>query len=180
MYCRVKYIPEDNSEQMKHIGSVQKIKKMWNLTFLLSDKLYKCWLCCHTFMANSPLVATGLPTVAIYFNCVKVNAVPLLAMQVQGRYDLGTRWGWVLSVTPRLRFTPRERTPDSHWVGGCVGFGAGLDTEAEWISLCHCQGPNPVAEYETGVPTTSSLRKVRNRKKLLIFQLLSEPCSLLY
>jgi hypothetical protein len=32
---------------------------MRNLTVLLSDKLQKCWLCHHTFMANSPPVATG-------------------------------------------------------------------------------------------------------------------------
>jgi hypothetical protein len=32
---------------------------MRNLTILLSDKLQKCWLCRHTFMANSPLVAIG-------------------------------------------------------------------------------------------------------------------------
>jgi hypothetical protein len=31
---------------------------MRNLIILLSDKLQKCWLCRHTFMANSPLVAT--------------------------------------------------------------------------------------------------------------------------
>jgi hypothetical protein len=32
---------------------------MQNLTILLSDKLQKCWLCRHAFMANSPLVAFG-------------------------------------------------------------------------------------------------------------------------
>jgi hypothetical protein len=32
---------------------------MWNLTILLSDKLQKRWLCRHTIMANSPLVAIG-------------------------------------------------------------------------------------------------------------------------
>jgi hypothetical protein len=32
---------------------------MQNLTVLLSDKLQKCWLCRHTFMANLPLVAIG-------------------------------------------------------------------------------------------------------------------------
>jgi hypothetical protein len=32
---------------------------MRNLTILLCDKFQKCWLCRHTFMANSPLVATG-------------------------------------------------------------------------------------------------------------------------
>jgi hypothetical protein len=29
--------------------------------------------------------------------------------------DLGTRWWWVVS------YTPRERAPDTHWVGGLVG-----------------------------------------------------------
>jgi hypothetical protein len=53
----------------------------------------------------------------------KSKAVPLHAMETFGgerRYssysfllilDLGTRWGWVVSVTPRPRFTPGERTP---------------------------------------------------------------------
>jgi hypothetical protein len=44
-------------------------------------------------------------------------------------HDLGTRWGWVVSVTPRLRFTPGERTPGTHWTGGWVDPRAGLDTE---------------------------------------------------
>jgi hypothetical protein len=38
--------------------------------------------------------------------------------------------GWVVSVTPRLRFTPGERTPCTHCTGGWVGRRAGLDTEA--------------------------------------------------
>jgi hypothetical protein len=41
-----------------------------------------------------------------------------------------------LNVTPRPRFTPRERTPGSHWTGGRVGFRAGLDTEARGKILC--------------------------------------------
>jgi hypothetical protein len=32
---------------------------MRNLTVLLCDKFQKCWPCRHTFIANSPLVATG-------------------------------------------------------------------------------------------------------------------------
>jgi hypothetical protein len=32
---------------------------MQNLTVLLSDKLQKCWLCRHAFMARSPLLAIG-------------------------------------------------------------------------------------------------------------------------
>jgi hypothetical protein len=37
--------------------------------------------------------------------------------------------GWVVSVTPRPRFTPRERTPGTHCTRGWVGPRAGLDTE---------------------------------------------------
>jgi hypothetical protein len=35
--------------------------------------------------------------------------------------DLGTRWGWVVSVTPQPRFSFREKTPDTHCTGGWVG-----------------------------------------------------------
>jgi hypothetical protein len=44
--------------------------------------------------------------------------------------NLGTKWGWVVSVTPRPRFTPGERTPGTHWTGGWVGPRAGLDAGA--------------------------------------------------
>jgi hypothetical protein len=42
----------------------------------------------------------------------------------------GTRWGWVVSVTPRPPFTTGERTPGTHCTGVWVGPRAGLDTEA--------------------------------------------------
>jgi hypothetical protein len=46
---------------MKQIGSAEKKSEnlMQNLTFLLFDKLQKYWLCRHTSMPNSPLVAIG-------------------------------------------------------------------------------------------------------------------------
>jgi hypothetical protein len=44
-------------------------------------------------------------------------------------FDLGTRWGWAVSVMPRPRFTPGQRTPGTHCTGGWVGPRAGLDTE---------------------------------------------------
>jgi hypothetical protein len=34
--------------------------------------------------------------------------------------DLGTTWVWVVSVTPRLRFSAGERTPGTHCTGGWV------------------------------------------------------------
>jgi hypothetical protein len=45
--------------------------------------------------------------------------------------NLGTRWGWVVSITPRPRFTPGERTTGTHWIGGWVGPRAGLDAGLE-------------------------------------------------
>jgi hypothetical protein len=57
--------------------------------------------------------------------------------------NLGTRWGWVVSITPRPRFTPGERTPGTHWTGGWVGPRASLDAEARRKILCLCRGSNP-------------------------------------
>jgi hypothetical protein len=40
--------------------------------------------------------------------------------------ELSTRWDeW--SVSRPDFFTPRERAPITHWIGGCVGPSAGLD-----------------------------------------------------
>jgi hypothetical protein len=56
---------------------------------------------------------------------------------------LDTRWGRVVSVTPRPRFTPGERTPGTHWTGGWVGPRAGLNAGARRKILCPCRGSNP-------------------------------------
>jgi hypothetical protein len=57
--------------------------------------------------------------------------------------NLGTRWGLVVSIMPRPRFTPRERTPGTHCTGSWVGPRAGLDAEARGKILCPCRGSNP-------------------------------------
>jgi hypothetical protein len=49
----------------------------------------------------------------------------------------------VVSVTPRPRFTPGERTTGTHCTGGWVGPRADLDTEARGKILCLCRGSNP-------------------------------------
>jgi hypothetical protein len=41
-------------------------------------------------------------------------------------FDLGTRWRWVVSFTPRPLY-PGERASDTHWIGGWVGPRAVLD-----------------------------------------------------
>jgi hypothetical protein len=48
----------------------------------------------------------------------------------------------VVSVTPRPRFNPGERTPGTHCTGGWVGPRAGLDTQARGKILYCCQGSN--------------------------------------
>jgi hypothetical protein len=47
-------------------------------------------------------------------------------------HDLGTRWVWMVSVTPRQHFNPGEGIPGTHCTEDCVGLRAGLDTEARW------------------------------------------------
>jgi hypothetical protein len=81
--------------------------------------------------------------------CRWSKAVPLHATEALVRrknivliLDLGTRRGWVVSVTPRPRFSPGERTPGNRWTGGWVGSRAGLDTEATGKILCLCRGSN--------------------------------------
>jgi hypothetical protein len=51
-------------------------------------------------------------------------------------FNLGTRWGWVVSVTPQPRFTPGEKTPGTHWIGGWVGPRTSLDAGARRKILC--------------------------------------------
>jgi hypothetical protein len=57
--------------------------------------------------------------------------------------NLGTRRGWVVSITPRPRFTPGQRAPGIHCTGGWVGPRAGLDAEARGKILWVCRGSNP-------------------------------------
>jgi hypothetical protein len=58
-------------------------------------------------------------------------------------HDLGTRWGWVVSITPGAALYPRGRDPGTHCTGGWVGPRAGLDTEARGKILCPRRGSNP-------------------------------------
>jgi hypothetical protein len=66
--------------------------------------------------------------------------------------NLGTRWGWVVSVTSRPRFTPGERTPGTHWTGSWVGPRASLDAEARKKIICLCRGSNPDRPARSQIP----------------------------
>jgi hypothetical protein len=68
--------------------------------------------------------------------------------------------GWVVSITTRPRFTPRERTPGIHCTGGWVGPRAGLDKESREKILCPCRESNPdrpVVQPNTGWIITSKI-----------------------
>jgi hypothetical protein len=49
----------------------------------------------------------------------------------------------VVSITPRPRFTPGERTPGTHCTGGWVGPRAGLNTETRGKILSPLPGIEP-------------------------------------
>jgi hypothetical protein len=51
--------------------------------------------------------------------------------------------GWVVSVTPQLHITPKERTPSTHCAGGWVDPRASLDTKARGEILSPLLGIEP-------------------------------------
>jgi hypothetical protein len=92
--------------------------------------------------------------------------------------NLGTRRGWVVSITPRPHFTPGERAPGNHCTGGWVGPRASLDAEARGIILCLCRVSNPGRSvrsqilYWLSYPGFSS--DIRDMFKFIVQQKLSE------
>jgi hypothetical protein len=56
--------------------------------------------------------------------------------------DLGTKIGWVVSVTSRPCFTP-AKDAGIHWTRGWMGLRAGRDTKARRKILCLWRGSNP-------------------------------------
>jgi hypothetical protein len=63
--------------------------------------------------------------------------------------DFGSRWAWVVSVTPRPRFASGERTPGTHYIEVWAGLRASLDTEA--------RGKIPFVSAEDRIPVVHSV-----------------------
>jgi hypothetical protein len=88
--------------------------------------------------SEPPIYDTGLLPLPIFLYDKKVKLshytprrrLGVEEIQLLFFLDLGTRWGCVVSFTPRPLFSPGERTPGTHCTGGWVGPGAGMDTEA--------------------------------------------------
>jgi hypothetical protein len=70
----------------------------------------------------------------------------------------------VVSITPRPRFPPGERTPGTHWIGGWVVPRAGLDTEVKRKILCPCWGMNPDRPARSQTLYCLSYRGFNNRR----------------
>jgi hypothetical protein len=55
-------------------------------------------------------------------------------MKAYGGVDVYTRIFFTSASRPS-RFNPGEKSPDTHWIGGCVGPKAGLDYMEKWKIL---------------------------------------------
>jgi hypothetical protein len=63
--------------------------------------------------------------------------------------DLGTRWRWVVSFTPRPLY-PQRKNPSTHWIGGWEGPRGGLD------AVVKRKIPGPYRDSKPNHPVRSS------------------------
>jgi hypothetical protein len=75
----------------------------------------------------------------------------------------GGEW---LALSPG-HFTPREVAPGTHWIGGCVGPRAGLDSVVKRKYLCLSQESNtgrPARVTAQDAGTSKEIRSICKRK----------------
>jgi hypothetical protein len=86
--------------------------------------------------------------------------------------DLGTRWGWVVSVTPRPRFTPEERPPVP------IGQEAGWASEPVWTQ--RLEEKEPSASVGDRTPVVQSVTILTELPRLLwLVSLIVTPVTFL-
>jgi hypothetical protein len=125
----------------------------WTCRLSLPSRLFSLWFC------NQNYHSICMPTSTCLSCKSKVKQSHYMPWRRLGEeeihllliHDLGTRWGWVVSVTPRPHFTPRERTTSTHCTGGWVGPRADLDTEARVKIL------SPLLRIEPRSPSSQTL-----------------------
>jgi hypothetical protein len=98
----------------------------------------------------------------------KGEVIPLHAMEAHGRrgsiaptHTSRHQMRWVVSVTPRPRFTPGERIPGTHWIGSWVGPRAGLDAGARRKILFSCRGSNPDRPARSQTPARKCTHSIK-------------------
>jgi hypothetical protein len=108
------------------------------LQFIISGPCSKCRYCLPTSEDSLPvMLMLQIVKVSRYTPWMRLGGEEEKLLLI---LNLGTRWGWVVSITPRPRFTPGERTPGTHWTGGWVDPRAGLDAESRRKIFCPFRG----------------------------------------
>jgi hypothetical protein len=91
---------------------------------------------------------------------------------------LGTRWRWVVSVTPQPRFALGERTPSPYWIGDWVGRSGHRGQRKNQLPLPGIEPRSP------GRPVRSQTlywyKSYTFRKYVLIQRSALLPCSSVY
>jgi hypothetical protein len=87
--------------------------------------------------------------------------------------DFGTRWRWVVSVTPRQLY-PRERAPGTHWIGGWVGPRAVLD------AVVKRKIPSPRQESNSTAPIFQPVAQLAFSQKTSIWIFKAVKASMLH
>jgi hypothetical protein len=80
--------------------------------------------------------------------------------------DLSTGWKCERSVSRPGRFTPRERAPGTHWIGGWVNPSATLDTVAKRKKApAPTRNRTPVVQLVSLITTPTELSPLRTRSR---------------
>jgi hypothetical protein len=87
--------------------------------------------------------------------------------------DHGTRWRWVVSLRPG-RFTPRERAPVTHWIGGWVGSRAVLN------AVVRRKIPSPRRESNPRIPIVQPVAQCCTDWAITASSHIQVKCRLLY
>jgi hypothetical protein len=102
----------------------------------------------HTKLSQLNTLDCNFKCLIFYSKRKKSKAIPLQSMKALGGRGIApTRsrprhYMGVVSVTPRPRFTPEERTLGTLWTGGWVGPRAGQDTKERGKIFCPCRESN--------------------------------------
>jgi hypothetical protein len=110
-------------------------KPNFHLKYFMNILLY------NEFVMKPELIKEQLLLICLYsLSCIDPHFL-----------DLGTNWRWVVSFTP-LPLYPRERAPDTHFIGGWVDPRAGLDDTEKWkfFTLPGLEIPPPLVVQPVG------------------------------